>query len=127
MSSENIFDILERNNLKLNGMNYSMYEDFSKTIDNEIEIIEKIKDYEKYMENNNNRYSEEIMYYLRQRQGLGKYDYSLDEQLMKMSPNETFQEVIRWNGLLGSYADTIKSWVKEIYGVNLDEIELKIT
>ncbi|QUH21446.1 hypothetical protein [Alkaliphilus sp. B6464] len=26
-------------------------------------------------------------------------------------------------GLLGCYSETIKSWVKEIYGVDLNEIE----
>ncbi|WP_346938066.1 hypothetical protein [uncultured Clostridium sp.] len=122
MSGENIFEILERNNLGT-GLDYSLYEEFSKTTKEEKDIVDKIVEYNTYRENSNNKYSEEIMKYLRQREGLNKYDFSNDDEINKMSPNEAFDNVVKWNGLLGGYSNTIKSWVKEIYGVDLDEIK----
>jgi len=122
MSGENIFEILKRNNLGT-GLDYSLYEEFSKTIKEEKDIISKIIEYKNHAENNNNKYSEEIIKYLRQREGLNKYDFSNDEEINKMSPNEAFDNVVGWNGLLGGYSNTIKSWVKEIYGVDLEEIK----
>lgn len=120
MSGENIFEILERNNLGT-GLDYSLYVEFSETIKEEKEIINKVIEYKNYMENNSNKYSEEIMKYLRQREELNKYDFSSDSEINKMSANEVFDNVIKWNGLLGSYSETIKNWVKEIYGVDLNK------
>ncbi|HCL4447220.1 TPA: hypothetical protein N2D16_002825 [Clostridium botulinum] len=120
MKEENIFDILKKYNLGTSD--YHLYEEYSKTINDEKEIAEKIKNYNKYIENNDNKYSEEIMQYLRQREGLEKYDYSQDKKLNKLSPNQVFSEIVRWNGLLGGYEDTIKHWIKEIYGIDLNLI-----
>ncbi|QUH21833.1 hypothetical protein [Alkaliphilus sp. B6464] len=123
MNKENIFTILERNNLSCDGFNYGLYEEFSKTIESETEIIHKITEYNNYAKNNNNKYSDEIMQYLRQRNELNKFDFSQDKELNELSSNKVFEEIVKWNGLLGCYSETIKSWVKEIYGVDLNEIE----
>lgn len=122
MSGENIFDILERNGLGT-GLDYTLYKEFSNTIKEEKEIINKIIEYKNYMDNNNNNYSDEIMRYLRQREGLDEYDFSKDEELNQMSSNEVFDNVLKWNGLVGGYSYTIKKWIKEIYGVDLDNIK----
>lgn len=50
---------------------------------------------------------------------------SMDRELNELSPNEVFEIVVCWNGLLGGYAETIKDWVNEIYGVDLDKIQSK--
>lgn len=71
------------------------------------------------------QYSEEILRYLRQREGLELDDKSMDEELNNMPPSRALDEVCTWSGLLG-YGDTVKAWVEEIYGINLDEIEEKI-
>ena len=65
------------------------------------------------------------MEYLRQRDGLNRYDFSNDEELNQMSKNEVFDNVVKWNGLLGGYSETIKDWIKEIYGIDLDEVNNK--
>jgi hypothetical protein len=122
MSNENIFETLERLGLDCSGLNYSLYKEFSRTTKDENEIVKKIQEYNEYYKNNNNKYSDITMKYLRQRYGLSKYDFSEDEEINQLSPNEVFEHVVKWNGLLGSYSETIKDWVKEIYGVDLDEI-----
>lgn len=88
----------------------------------EKEIINKIIEYKNYMDNNN-KYSDEIMRYLRQREGLDEYDFSNDEEINQMSPNEVFDNVLKWKVLVGGYSYTIKKWIKEIYGVDLEEIK----
>ena len=40
--------------------------------------------------------------------------------IQQMTPNEVFESVCLWEGFI-NYADTIKSWIQDIYGVNLDE------
>lgn len=121
MSGKNIFTILERNNLSCCGINYRLYEEFSKKLDNEQDIIEKINEYNDYIESAVNKYSEDIMQFLRQREGLNKFDFSKDAELNVLSSNEAFEEVLKWK--LGGYSDTIKDWVKDIYGVDLNDID----
>lgn len=65
-------------------------------------------------------YSESIMKSLRQRQGLDAMDTSADQELITKSKNEVFSEVCIWDGLLGGYDSVIKSWIKDIYGVDLN-------
>lgn len=61
MNNENMFEILERNNINIAGLACDMYREFLKELSEEREIIEKIKEYEEYLKNNNNKYSEDIM------------------------------------------------------------------
>lgn len=126
MKDSNVFEILERTKVGCSFLNCDLYDEFSKTMDNEDDIIKKIKKYNTYRENNNNKYSENIMMYLRQRNELNKYDFSKDEEFNKLSPNEVFQNIVTWNGLLGGYHEKIKSWVKDIYGIDLNEIKEKV-
>lgn len=89
----------------------------------ENKIYEKISIIQKHqirIENNPNKYSESIMECVRQRLGLEKYDDSRDEEINHLSPDEVFDHVCNWNGLLG-YATTIKSWVEDIYKLKLGE------
>ena len=46
--------------------------------------------------------------------------YNLD--LSTASPNEIFEAVVHYDGLLGSYPQIIKRWVKEVYHVDLDKL-----
>lgn len=80
-----------------------------------MQLIDKI---DARMENNPNKYPEEIMQYVRQRIGLDKYDDSEDVRINLMTPNEVFEAVCEWKGLLG-YADIIQRWIEQIYGIKL--------
>ncbi|PRR87320.1 hypothetical protein [Bacillus atrophaeus] len=66
-------------------------------------------------------YPETIIRYVRQRLGDDADDTSVDEDILKMSKNQVFSHVTKWNGLLGHYDETIKNWIKGIYGVDLNE------
>lgn len=68
-----------------------------------------------------NRYPENIMEDLRQRKGLEPNDTICDDEINLMSPNEAFEEVLMWNGLIG-YGYKIKSWIENIYGIDLNEV-----
>jgi len=67
------------------------------------------------------QYPEYILKKLRQRQGLIESDKSHDDQLNKMSPDEVFEECLEWEGLI-NYHYILKNWTKDIYGVDLDNI-----
>jgi hypothetical protein len=121
-----VMEILEINNLCNNTVNHCMFDKLEPNeLDNSTivnEIIVKIKAYEDRLENNPNNYPENIMQYLRQRDGLDKYDTSNDQEFNKMSKSQVFKEVLNWNGLLGGYDTTMKRWIFDIYSVDLDKI-----
>lgn len=123
MSGENTFIILERNGLSCSGLNYELYEEFSKVLKNEKDVVQKIIEYNHYEKSNNNKYSDKIMQILRQIHELNKFDFSEDKELNELLSNEVFKYVVEWNGLLGQYSETIKGWVSEIYGVDLNKIK----
>lgn len=90
----------------------------------ENKVIEKmniIRKHEMRIENNPNKYTEDVMECVRQRLGLEKYDDSKDEVINQLSPDEVLGHVCNWNGLLG-YAYTIKSWIRDIYKLDLDNV-----
>ena len=66
-----------------------------------------------------NKYPENIMGYLRQRKGLEPDDTTRDNEINTLTPNEAFEEVLEWDGLIG-YAYIIKRWIEDIYGIDLD-------
>lgn len=68
-------------------------------------------------------YPEYIMKDLRQRRGLEPDDTSKDQFLQTLKKNTVLREVLRWNNLVGAWDENIKAWVKDIYGVDLDEIK----
>jgi|LakMenEpi03Aug12_release.lakeMendotaPanAssembly.Ray.scaffolds.fasta_scaffold303541_3 hypothetical protein len=125
-----VMDILDLNDLGNCSRNHSIFEDLKdeelSNIEKVDKIIEKIKIYESSLENNSNRYSENTMQALRQRNKIDKYDTSKDEKLNKINPKEVFSEVCQWNGLLGNYDETIKGWIKDIYGIDLNDIKNKV-
>lgn len=59
---------------------------------------------------------------VRQHFGLEKDDNSLDESIMELTPEEVFSEVCEWEGLI-NYSHTLLSWIRDIFGVNLDSNE----
>lgn len=87
-----------------------------------VEKINIIQKHQERLENNSNKYPESIMECVRQRFGLEKYDDSRDEEINQLSQDEVLEHVCNWNGLLG-YSSTIKSWIGDIYKINLDNVE----
>ena len=120
-----VMDILERNDLSNCSRNHTIFDKLAENdlynpymIDKTVKLIRELEERE---ESNSDRYPEYIMRNLRQRQGLDEFDTSEDERLNRTEPSEAFSEVCQWNGLMGSYDYTIKSWIKDIYGIDLDE------
>lgn len=71
------------------------------------------------MDDSITKYPEHIMKDLRERLGLEPDDTSKDAVINTYSPNEAFAEILNWNGLLG-YDETIKNWLRDIYGIDVD-------
>lgn len=122
MEEQNVYRILIESRIDCSSLNVNLYKKYAKEISNSDLIIDKIEEFNNYYENNNNSYSNDVMECLRQRGGLDRYDISKDNELSSLTRNEVFSEVCNWNGLLGGYDDTIKLWVKNIYGVDLEEL-----
>lgn len=70
------------------------------------------------------RYPENIMKKLRLRAGLEENDTSKDKKLESYAPNIVFKEVLNWEGLI-NYDYAIRSWIEDIYGVNISDISEK--
>lgn len=85
-----------------------------------IEKISIIQQHQMRIENNPNKYLEKIMECIRQRLGLEKEDTSRDKEINELSSQEVFEHICNWNGLIG-YAYTIKSWIRDIYKIDIDE------
>lgn len=68
-----------------------------------------------------NKYPEYIMLILRARFNLKENDHSRDDIFNEMQPNYVFSHVVAWYGLLGGYDNVIKVWIKDIYGIDIDE------
>ena len=69
-------------------------------------------------------YPEYIMRKLRQRLGLEEDDTSRDTEINMYSPNEAFEEILIWEGFIG-WSEIIKSWIEDIYKVDLNEASMK--
>lgn len=117
-----VMEILNKFDLCNNTVNHNIFDKLSEedfTNDEKInEIVEKIKTYEESIENNTNRYPEPIMQILRQRAELDAYDTSCDSQLNKIEPDDVFNDVCNWNGLI-RYDSIIKGWIKDIYEIKI--------
>lgn len=118
-----IIDILKENGLSDSFRNYSFFDELLNTDLKSSElvnqVVQKIKDYDKYLEENNCRYPENIMHIMRETLELSQFDVSEDETINEMTPDDVFDSVCKHEGLLGSYSRTIKSWVTDIYKVEL--------
>ena len=60
------------------------------------------------------KFSDSIMTRLRQRRGLDPKDTSMDDELMNMSPEEMFEELLVWEGIFG-YSQCILDWMNELF------------
>lgn len=65
-------------------------------------------------------YPEYILRTLRQREDLEETDTSMDDKFNNYSPNKAFKEMLEWEGIIG-WDNTIKSWIRDIYGVDLND------
>lgn len=70
-----------------------------------------------------NKYPEYVMGKLRQRLGLEKDDTNEDTDIMNYTPSEAFYEVLGWDGLLGGWDSQIKQYIRDIYKIDLDELD----
>ena len=66
------------------------------------------------------KYSENIMRKVRGNLNLELDDTSRDGEIEAMSKQEVFSRVCDWKGLI-DYDSTIKSWIKQIYGIDLNK------
>lgn len=82
---------LNDNDMGSSGLSLEFLKD--KDLKDENTLI-KLKEILYRYENSPNKYSEEIMTYLRQRRGLDKYDISQDEEINKMDKSEVFNDVL---------------------------------
>lgn len=117
-------EILNKNEKNNSSRNWEILDELS---DDELfndtkieECMKLITKIDERLENNPNKYSEHIMEYVRQNLGLDKYDTSKDNDINEMSKNDIFERVCNWNNLYW-YSEYIKSWIKDIYGIDLDE------
>jgi hypothetical protein len=67
------------------------------------------------------KYPAYIIGYVRGNLGLDLNDDSMDDKILRMSPDQVFKRVVEWNGLLGGYDYTIKGWIKSVYGIEIGE------
>jgi len=65
------------------------------------------------------KYPEYIMKFVRMHHGLEDYDNSQDKDINDMSHDEVLDACLEWEGIMG-YGYTIRSWIKDIYGVKLE-------
>ena len=65
-------------------------------------------------------YPENILRIVRQNLDLEPTDTSRDDDINAMSQSEILNCVCEWEGFIG-YGRTIRGWIKDIYGINLDE------
>lgn len=115
-------EILDEHDEGNSGWNWDILDKLSdKELFEENAILEKIaiiRAHSDRLENPTNKYPESIMEDIRMRLGLEKYDTAKDDQINEMPKDVIFSMVCNWNGLLG-YDSTIKTWIKDIYGIQL--------
>ena len=66
------------------------------------------------------KYPENIMRIVKGSLDLEFDDISRDREIEAMSKQEVFSRVCDWEGLI-DYDSTIKSWIKQIYGIDLNK------
>lgn len=68
------------------------------------------------------KYPEYIMRKLRQRIDLEPTDTSEDDEIMKYSKNQAFNEVCSWEGFV-NWGSAIQGWIEDIYDIDFSELE----
>ena len=66
----------------------------------------------------NQNYPEYILKKLRIFNGLEEEDTSRDEEFQELPPEEAFDQVMKFDGIIG-YRYTMLRWIKDIFGVDL--------
>ena len=66
------------------------------------------------------KYHNYMMEKVRQHIGLEPWDTSRDEEINNMSKDSVMDHCLEWEGIIG-YGHTIRDWVKEIYGITLEQ------
>lgn len=119
-----IMKILEENDIDCNFRNMEF---FDRLPDDELcdsgkifDLVTKNAEYEKYLEDGSAKYSENIMQSVRQNIGYDKYDFSHDKEIEEMDRDTILRKVCVWNGFRGSWEDSIKDWIENIYKVKLE-------
>lgn len=65
------------------------------------------------------RYSEGIMRAVRQSMGLSEDNVSRDNDILQMPKDEVFRRILAAHGF-AFYERSIKQWIKEIWGIDLN-------
>ena len=81
--------------------------------------VNAIQAYYANLEEQTTSFPENIMATIRQYLGLDRLDRSKDEEINAYTPEEAFDIVVNYEGLIG-YTETIKGWIKDIYKVELE-------
>lgn len=68
--------------------------------------------------NQSHNYPEYIMKKLREFNYVDELDRSRDDEFQSFSPQEAFDQVLKYDGIIG-YRDTILRWVADIFKVKL--------
>jgi len=68
------------------------------------------------------KYPEDIMSDTRENMGYEPDIETADDEIMSCSKTEILDKVATWNGLIG-YGNTIKSWVEDIWNIELDSLD----
>jgi hypothetical protein len=71
------------------------------------------------------KYKEHLMKKLREMRDLEDDDTSRDTEIWADTPNEIFDTVLKFDGIIG-YSTRIKGYIKDIYGVDLDALSTNI-
>ncbi|MED0951317.1 hypothetical protein P4T70_25015 [Bacillus mobilis] len=125
-NNESTHEFLYRYDDIENGKNFTLVTiDYSYTvpgIDNIWENIENALKGIVVTEQLKTKYPLHLIETVRKSLGLQKDDTSMDTIILDMNSSEVFACVVQWNGLLGGYDVTIKDWIKDIYGFDLDEV-----
>jgi hypothetical protein len=68
------------------------------------------------------RYPENVVESLRQRNSLDPSDTSMDEDFLDYDKEYVFEECLTWDGIIG-YGDQIRQLVNDIYNIDLEELD----
>ncbi|HDR7922606.1 hypothetical protein [Bacillus paranthracis] len=128
-NNESTHEFLYRYDDIENGKNFTLVTiDYGYTVPGIDNIFEKIENDLKGIvltEQLKSTYPLHLIETVRRSLGLDKDDTSMDNTILEMDKSEVFAGVVQWNGLLGGYDVTIKDWIKDIYGIDLDDIDKK--
>lgn len=117
-------EILRAHDLGNSSINWKIMDELTEeelyddaAISKQIAIIKRS---DERFENSPNKYPERIMRHVRAAFGLAGYDDSKDDEINRLTPDEVFKSVCEWHGLI-RFDGLIKSWIKDIYGIDLSE------